>query len=47
MLQNYPNLKKLKNIENDEVGGKKRKFLDHKQYFVRKDEKSDQMIQKI
>lgn len=35
LLKVYPNLRENKKIERDEVAGKKRKFMDHKQYFKR------------
>lgn len=47
LLKNYPNLRKLRRLDNDDVAGKKRKFLDHKQYFIRNDEKSEEVLQKI
>lgn len=35
LLKSYPDLKRNKKIDRDEVAGKKRKFLDHNQYFKR------------
>lgn len=41
ILKYYPNLRKNKRIERDDIAGKKRKLIDHKQYFRRKEEQND------
>ena len=47
LIKNYPNLKKAQKIDYDEAAGKKRKFLDHKQYFVRKNEANEEVNNRI
>lgn len=47
MLKKFPNLKASKRIDRDEAGGKRRKFLEYKQYFKRKEELSKETRETI